>query len=76
MRPKPPCRKNGVDCPSRCVGCQSRCEEYKTYRTAIDADNAVRQKEWDSADLVNQMIYRKRHSLRYTDAGRRALAQR
>ena len=31
-KPKPPCRKNGVDCPRREVGCQGKCEEYRIFR--------------------------------------------
>lgn len=32
--PKPPCKKNGVDCPRREVGCQGKCEEYKAFHEA------------------------------------------
>ena len=28
---KPPCKKNGVDCPKRTIGCHSSCKEYIEY---------------------------------------------
>ena len=76
MRPKPPCRKNGVDCPNRCVGCHATCKEFADYRAGIDADNAVRDKVREAEDIVNRTIWRKRHSLKHTAAGRNALAPR
>lgn len=76
MRPKPPCWVNGVDCPDRCVGCHSGCEKYAAFRAEIDRINAARDKEMDSADMVNRAIYRRRHTLKHTPDGRRALAQR
>ena len=33
-KPKPPCKKDGVDCPRREVGCQGKCEEYKEFTKA------------------------------------------
>ena len=37
---RPPCKKNGKDCPLRRAGCQARCDAYKEYRAAQDMMNA------------------------------------
>lgn len=41
----PPCKKNGVDCRNRTVGCQSRCEAYAEYAKAKRAERIQLNKE-------------------------------
>lgn len=35
---KAPCK----DCVDRCSGCHGKCEAYKSFRTKVDNDHAVR----------------------------------
>lgn len=37
---RPPCKKNGKDCPLRRAVCQARCDAYKEYRAEQDRMNA------------------------------------
>lgn len=76
MIPRAPCMKNGIDCDNRHVGCQSKCEAYKAFRTAIDKTNAERHKEDASKQYAADMIWRDRQKLKYTADGRRVLGQR
>lgn len=48
----PPCKKNGIDCPKRCPGCQPRCKDYIDFRAGCDADNARRRAEVESTENV------------------------
>ena len=48
----PPCKKNGIDCPKRCPGCQPRCKDYIDFRAGCDADNARRRAVCDSLDAI------------------------
>lgn len=74
---KPPCRQtDGKDCPDRRVGCHSRCEAYKAFRAELDEYNAKKLACYDAADFTCRGIYRHRKGLQYSEAGRRALAQR
>lgn len=68
--------KDGIDCDKRHVGCQSKCEKYKAFRTAIDKANAERHKEDANKQYAHDMIWRDRQKLKYTADGRRVLAQR
>ena len=68
--------KDGIDCDKRHVGCQSECEKYRAFRTAIDKANAERHKEDSSKQYAHDMIWRDRQKLKYTADGRRVLAQR
>lgn len=47
----PPCRKNGVDCPERRVGCQGKCERYRLFRENRDSElaNALKENSLQSA---------------------------
>lgn len=76
MRPPAPCWNKGDGCPNRHVGCHAECEDFLKYRKAIDAENAERDRVREVNDTVNQTIYKKRHTLVHTAAGRRALSQR
>ena len=72
-----PCHKpNEPDCSDRRVKCQTECEKYKAYREKLDASRAEAQKAMDSWDYVSQSISKKKRSLRFTEAGRKALSQR
>jgi hypothetical protein len=37
---KPPCYKNGKDCPLRYVGCKAECEEWHKYLAAHNEERA------------------------------------
>jgi hypothetical protein len=39
---KPPCKKNGQDCPKRCPGCQPRCPDYAAYRATLQKEAEAR----------------------------------
>ena len=69
---RPPCK----DCADRDVGCHAKCERYLAYRTELDAINERRSKENAGAAVAWRGIYDRRHSLQFTEAGRRALSQR
>ena len=74
---RPPCHKRGKeDCPDRRVGCQGTCKKYLAYRKVLDAAREERRKNSIGASVAADSIYRKRHSLKYTEAGRNALSQR
>lgn len=76
MIPRAPCMKDGIDCGKRHVGCQSKCEAYLSFRAEMDKINAEKRKDYIGADYAAKMIWRDRHKLKYTSAGKRALAQR
>ena len=42
---KPPCKVNGVDCPRRCVGCQSQCEKYREWLAIHEAEKEAQKKD-------------------------------
>lgn len=67
--------KDGIDCDKRHVGCQSKCEAYRSFRAEMDKVNAERQKQNIGADFAADMIWRDRQKLRHTPDGRRALSQ-
>jgi hypothetical protein len=74
----PPCKesRDSPDCPNRAVGCQATCEKYLAFRAERDKLSAERKKEYIAWDYDAAAIYRKRHSLKQTDAGRKALSKR
>ena len=45
MGKKPPCRKNGVDCPRRRPGCQASCEDLVPLHEYYAAVQKARAKE-------------------------------
>ena len=75
---KPPCKesRDSPDCPNRAVGCQANCEKYLAFRAERDKISAQRKKEYIALDYNRRAIYRKRHHLKDTDAGRKALSKR
>lgn len=74
---KGPCRQpDGTDCPNRAVGCQGKCEKYLAFRAERDRINAERRKDYAGVEYAKSAIWRKRASLKYTEAGKRALGQR
>ncbi len=76
-RPKPPCRQpDGTDCAKRHVGCQGKCEKYLAFRSELDAINEKARMDSICDEIKSRQIYRNRASLKKTEAGRRALAQR
>ena len=73
----PPCHKPGEpDCRNRHVGCQKECVAYGEYRTALDKNNHEEALKRDSWNYESDSILRRKWSLRYTEAGRKALSQR
>ena len=74
---RPPCHPPGKpDCPKRIVGCQPKCEKYQKFRAKIDAESKAKEQERVFWELTSGSIYSKRNTLRHTEAGRKALAQR
>lgn len=73
---KIPCKTDGVDCPNRHVGCQSKCEKYLAFRTELDRINDERRKDTAGADFAAETIWRKRHALKFSPAAKRAISQR
>lgn len=73
----PPCKesRDSPDCPNRTVGCQAKCEKYLAFRAERDKLSAQRKKEYIAWDYNSSAIYRKRHHLKDTDAGQKALAK-
>lgn len=37
----PPCKKNGVHCTKRYVGCHDRCPEFKEFKDAVAKEKAA-----------------------------------
>ena len=74
----PPCKesRDSPDCPHRAVGCQALCEKYLAFRAERDKLSEERKKEYIAWDYNASAIYRKRHALKQTDAGRKALSKR
>lgn len=69
---KPPCK----DCADRDVGCHARCEKYLAYRAELDGIKEKIADESAGAAVAAHGIWRHRHSLQYTEAGRKALRQK
>lgn len=74
----PPCKesRDSPDCPNRAVGCQAVCEKYLAFRAVRDKLLAERKKEYIARDYSAAAIYRNRHNLKHSDAGRKALSER
>ena len=74
----PPCKesRDSPDCPNRAVGCQAKCGKYLAFRAERDKLSEERKKEYLAWDYNAAAIYRKRHHLRQTGAGRKALSKR
>jgi hypothetical protein len=49
---KPPCIKNGVDCPRRRPGCQTNCEELKP----LHEQSRLRREAAERADIYNSYV--------------------
>lgn len=45
MAKTPPCKKNGIDCPRRCPGCQDECEDLIPLREHYAAIRKARAEE-------------------------------
>ena len=72
-----PCHKRGEpDCPDRHVGCQADCEKYLAFKKEREAVYAKRQTSLMMCEYYDVSIYRHRQKLKYSETGRRALAQR
>lgn len=61
---KPPCKKDGVDCPKRELGCRAACSEWKAFREKIDAANAERRK----VKAIDLYVADSRSRLKYCEA--------
>lgn len=71
-----PCRKrDGTDCPDRCVGCHAECEAYLAYRAHLDREMAKRVIEYQAKDLSFEGAMRRRRSLRRSREGLRIVGQ-
>lgn len=42
---KPPCKKDGADCPKRKVGCRKDCTDWDEYQIALQAE---KDKAWNA----------------------------
>lgn len=72
-----PCKpKNGVGCSKRDPFCHSNCPDYLAYRARLDSINSAKHAERESANFAAEQIFQNRRNLKYSEAGRRALAQR
>lgn len=71
-----PCKKNGVDCKTRHIGCQSKCQEYLAFRAELDRINEEKHRYRCAAGFAAESIWHDRRKLKHTIDGRRALAQR
>lgn len=69
---KPPCK----DCADRDIGCHARCVKYLAYRAELDDIKEKIAEESAGAAVASRGIWKNRHSLRCTEAGRKALSQR
>lgn len=65
---KPPCMKNGVDCPRRCIGCQAQCPDYRQFRAKCDAAITRRMAESEATDTRIEGLFR---MLKKTKKGKR-----
>lgn len=61
---RPPCKKAGVDCPRRCPGCQTQCQEYQRFRAICDQANAKRRDKRDVESLIVENVLRVKKRLR------------
>lgn len=54
----PPCKKDGVDCERRHVGCHGECDEYREWKRYHDADLEGRRNNRNPADefLIDQQL--------------------
>lgn len=44
---RPPCKVDGVDCPRRCVGCQSSCKAYHDWLVIHAAEKDAMRRDKD-----------------------------
>ena len=63
-------------CADRHHKCHGHCEKYLAYRAELDAIREKIRLDSLGADVAANAIYSQRSTLKYTDAGRRALKQR
>lgn len=40
-----PCKKNGVDCPNRVLGCHDHCKEYQAFAAERERIRTIRNEE-------------------------------
>ena len=52
MRKKPPCKKDGVDCPGRYPGCQDHCGRLAEWKAGIDSENQERARHKETEWLM------------------------
>ena len=57
-----PCHdpKTGYDCPKRCAGCASTCEEWATYASERDKVYTRRRINGDATYVLDNMEYARR----------------
>lgn len=52
MRKKPPCFKNGIDCPKRKLLCHGMCKEFQAWKKEEEERKAIRDKIKETENLL------------------------
>lgn len=51
---RPPCKRDGVECPKRYVGCRAECEQYHKWlaRHEVERQNEYNDKHDEAKDMM------------------------
>ena len=47
------------DCAERQIGCHSTCEKYRLFRTALDEQNELKQKQLTHQRIISNHLWNK-----------------
>ena len=56
-----PCKKNGIDCPNRVLGCHDTCKEYQAFAEERERIRNIRHEEIRERDYNKAFLKRKKN---------------